>query len=137
RIVGMLRTLKRMAVLGLASTSSFVTLSLPLYSAASWSRMGATMRQGPHQVAQKSTTASPSCFSISCAKSLSVTAMALDIVLTSTVSGMRRDVVCVYITLRSRPLTEHPHDFPRSFRRTRCAHWHRCARPERDTALLP
>src|SRR5688500_9416843 len=37
------------------------------------------MRQGPHHVAQKSTTASPSCFSISTSKSLSVTSTAFDI----------------------------------------------------------
>src|SRR4051812_19398030 len=36
------------------------------------------MRHGPHHVAQKSTTASPSCFSISCSKFVSVTATAFD-----------------------------------------------------------
>src|SRR6476660_2232443 len=41
--------------------------------------MGAIMRHGPHHVAQKSTTARPSCFSISCSKSASVTATAFDI----------------------------------------------------------
>src|SRR5687767_13072660 len=42
--------------------------------------IGAIMRQGPHHVAQKSTTASPSCFSISVSKFESVTATAFDIV---------------------------------------------------------
>jgi len=36
--------------------------------------MGAIMRHGPHQVAQKSTTASPACFSISNSNVSSVTA---------------------------------------------------------------
>src|SRR5574340_708383 len=41
---------------GLASTSTFTTWTTPSYFSASFSISGATMRQGPHQVAQKSTT---------------------------------------------------------------------------------
>src|SRR5258708_39518637 len=59
RILGIERTLKRIAVRWFASTSIFVTFSLPSYSPAICSMMGATMRQGPHQVAQKSTRTSP------------------------------------------------------------------------------
>jgi hypothetical protein len=36
------------------------------------------MRHGPHHVAQKSTTARPSCFSTYCSKVASVTATAFD-----------------------------------------------------------
>src|SRR5437762_10545327 len=61
------------------STSTFATLALPSYSTASWSRTGATMRQGAHQVAQKSTTARPLCCSIWLSKSASFTSTALDI----------------------------------------------------------
>src|SRR5882672_9078908 len=65
RILGIERTLKRIAVAWLASTSTFTIFSLPLYLPASWSMIGATMWHGPHQVAQKSTTASPLCCSTS------------------------------------------------------------------------
>ena len=41
---------------GLSSTLSFQIRILPLFSAAIWSRTGATMRHGPHHSAQKSTT---------------------------------------------------------------------------------
>src|SRR5919106_430074 len=44
-----------MAVCGFASTSSFMTSTLPAYFWASLSISGATSRQGPHQAAQKST----------------------------------------------------------------------------------
>src|SRR5205814_5750639 len=53
RILGIERTLKRIAVFWLASTSTLVTFNLPTYSPASWSRIGVTMWHGPHQVAQK------------------------------------------------------------------------------------
>jgi len=43
------------AVAGLWSTSSLTILALPSYSAASSSTVGAIVRQGPHQTAQKST----------------------------------------------------------------------------------
>src|SRR5512139_2254846 len=72
------RTLKRVAVLMFASTSSLATFALPEYSVASWSRIGAMMRHGPHHAAQKSTTARPGCFSISLSKFSSVTALAID-----------------------------------------------------------
>src|SRR6476659_1610507 len=75
------RTLNLVAVLMFASTSSFVTFTLPSYSAASWSRIGAIIRHGPHQVAQKSTTVSFSCFSTSDSKSASVTVTAFDMLL--------------------------------------------------------
>src|SRR5919205_363158 len=73
----------------LESTSSFATLTLPSYSPASWSRIGAMMRHGPHQVAQKSTTARPSCFSISCSNVASVTATAFDMLVSPPPSGVR------------------------------------------------
>src|ERR1700693_2639059 len=63
-----------MAVRWFASTSTLVTLTLPSYSPASWSMIGATMWHGPHQVAQKSTTTSPLCCSISALNVASVTA---------------------------------------------------------------
>src|SRR6266853_2261155 len=74
RILGIERTLKRIAVAWLASMSSFTIFTLPLYLPASWSMIGATMWHGPHQVAQKSTTASPLCCSTSTWKVASVTA---------------------------------------------------------------
>ncbi len=72
-------TEKRAGVLMLVSTSIFITFAFPSNSSASWSSVGSTIRHGPHHVAQKSTTASPSCFSISSSKSPSVTATAVDI----------------------------------------------------------
>src|SRR5438128_2503582 len=77
-MVGIERTLKRVAVLMFESTSSFATFAFPAYSDASCSRIGAIMRHGAHHVAQKSTTANPSYFSIDCSKSASVTATAFD-----------------------------------------------------------
>ena len=55
-IVGMLRMLNACDRPGLASTSTFTTWTVPSYLAASFSISGATILQGPHQVAQKSTT---------------------------------------------------------------------------------
>src|SRR5918992_5593743 len=75
-MLGMLRTLKRIAVRWLASTSIFATLALPAYSPASWSRIGATIWQGPHHDAQKSTRMSPFACSISVAKEASLTCTA-------------------------------------------------------------
>lgn len=46
---------KRRASPGLASTSTFTSLIRPARSVASCSRAGLTMRQGPHQVAHRST----------------------------------------------------------------------------------
>src|SRR6476646_8234578 len=53
--VGMPRTLYRIAVLPLESTSSFPTFNLPAYSVATVSIVGPICRQGPHHSAQKST----------------------------------------------------------------------------------
>src|SRR5580765_1020124 len=73
RMLGMERTLNRMAVRWFASTSSLVTLALPMYSPASWSRIGATTWHGPHHDAQKSTSTSPFACSISAANEASLT----------------------------------------------------------------
>src|SRR3954466_13000376 len=78
RSIGIERTLKRDAVLMFASTSSLVIFTLPACSTAIWSRIGAIMRQGPHQVAQKSTMVRPEAFSPSDSKLASVTATAFD-----------------------------------------------------------
>src|ERR1700680_2160240 len=72
-------TLNLVEVLMFTSTSTFATFALPSYSIASWSSTGATMRQGAHHVAQKSTTASPLCCSICTSKSESFTSTAFDI----------------------------------------------------------
>ena len=63
RLVGYMP--KRPAVSGLASTSSFTILTLS-FSLAISSRTGATMRHGPHQVAQKSTSTGVSDLRTSC-----------------------------------------------------------------------
>src|SRR3989442_6161 len=63
RILGIERTLKRIAVRWLASTSTLATFSLPWYCPASCSRMGATMWHGPPHVAKKSTLGTPACSS--------------------------------------------------------------------------
>src|SRR5919108_4318032 len=73
RMLGIERTLNRMAVRWLLSTSTLATLARPAYSPASCSRTGATIWHGPHHVAQKSTSTSPSACSISLAKDASVT----------------------------------------------------------------
>src|SRR5438105_15390865 len=54
-MVGIERTPKRPAVIGLASTSSLAIFTFSPCSLAISSSTGATIRQGPHQVAQKST----------------------------------------------------------------------------------
>src|SRR5690606_32058392 len=61
-----------MAVRGLWSTSSLPTLARPSYSAASSSMIGAIIRHGPHQTAQKSTSTGTSDCSTSCSKLSSV-----------------------------------------------------------------
>ncbi|BBZ31160.1 hypothetical protein MMAD_54550 [Mycolicibacterium madagascariense] len=53
--VGIDTTWKSRAVPGLASTSIFATVSAPAFSLAISSSTGAIILQGPHQVAQKST----------------------------------------------------------------------------------
>lgn len=55
-IVGMLRMPNSMAMSSFSSTSHLPTTILPSYSLASSSTIGAMARQGPHHVAQKSTT---------------------------------------------------------------------------------
>ena len=55
-IVGMLRTPKSSAISAFSSTSHFPTISIPSYSSASSEMIGPTIRQGPHHVAQRSTT---------------------------------------------------------------------------------
>src|SRR5690606_3804610 len=71
--VGMPFTLYFGAVAGLASTSILQTFSLPAYSSASSSRTGAIILQGPHQVAQKSTSTGPEAFRTSSSKLASLT----------------------------------------------------------------
>ena len=51
----MLRISKSAAIFCSESMSTFPTLTLPSYSWANSSTIGATIRQGPHQLAQKST----------------------------------------------------------------------------------
>ena len=77
--VGMLRMPYWLATLGFSSVLSLNTLILPSNSLAISSTIGATMRQGPHQGAQKSTSTGTSLLSTSCSKEASVTAAALDI----------------------------------------------------------
>src|SRR5262249_23161573 len=52
--LGMLMTLKRWAIIGSFSVSTFITIARPDKSAATFFTSGAAMRQGPHQAAQKS-----------------------------------------------------------------------------------
>src|SRR5687768_283748 len=52
----MLMMLKACESCGFASTSTLTTWTVPSYFSASFSISGATMRQGPHHAAQKSTT---------------------------------------------------------------------------------
>src|SRR4051794_21730093 len=54
--VGMLRALNSRESRGFSSTLTFTTLSRPVYSAASCSRIGETKRHGPHHGAHRSTT---------------------------------------------------------------------------------
>src|SRR6266436_3452324 len=62
-----------MGVAELRSTSIFPTLTLPWYSVASSSTIGAMARQGPHHVAQKSINTGLSDFNTSASKFASVT----------------------------------------------------------------
>src|SRR5574341_1813830 len=61
-------------VLGLASVSSLATLTLPSYSWAIWSTIGAIILQGWHHSAQKSTSTGSPESSTSSSKDESVTA---------------------------------------------------------------
>src|SRR5690606_1666067 len=65
------------AVCRFSSVSTLTILILPSYSSDSSSRMGATMRHGPHQVAQKSTKTGMSESRTSALKVSSVTLMVL------------------------------------------------------------
>src|SRR5688572_29339344 len=67
-----------MAVCGFASTSSFITSTLPAYFSASLSISGATRRQGPHQAAQKSTITGFSELITICSKFASVASRTFD-----------------------------------------------------------
>src|SRR5437870_2670588 len=69
------------ATSGFSSVLSFMTLSLALYSEASSSTMGATIWQGPHHTAQKSTKTKPWAFATSASQVEELTGVAL---LTST-----------------------------------------------------
>src|SRR4029453_6479248 len=60
------------ATRGVASTSTLTTSTTPSYLAASFSISGATILQGPHQAAQKSTTTGLSLFSTSASNVSSV-----------------------------------------------------------------
>src|SRR3981081_1959766 len=71
--VGMLMIPNMPGVMGLASTSTLVTLTRPSYSPASSSTMGAIILHGEHQEAQKSTSTGTSESSTSCLKLVSVT----------------------------------------------------------------
>ena len=59
------------ATCGLSSTLTLTTLTLPAYLSARRSSTGATMRHGPHQGAQRSTSTN-SLVVVTCAKSASV-----------------------------------------------------------------
>src|SRR5688572_21860471 len=87
-IVGIARTPKRPAVIGLASTSSFTTRILSPCSLATSSRTGPTIRHGPHHVAQKSTRTGVSDFRTSCSKLWSVTTWGFPITAVSFVCGL-------------------------------------------------
>src|SRR5215217_1016393 len=67
-MVGMLRMPKRLAISPASSVFSLATLALPSYSFAISSTTGPTMRHGPHQGAQKSTSTVPVWFRTSCSK---------------------------------------------------------------------
>src|SRR3990172_5532170 len=77
RSVGMLRMPYLDAVWMLSSVLSLTNLTRPLYSSASSSTRGETMRQGPHQGAQKSTSTGRSLSSTWASQSLSVTSAGL------------------------------------------------------------
>src|SRR5215217_3002272 len=76
-IVGMAMIPSEPAMRCSSSVLSLAIVSLPSYSPASSSRIGATARHGPHQGAQKSTTTGTSDCSTFCSNSLSVTVIGL------------------------------------------------------------
>jgi hypothetical protein len=69
----MLITSKRRAVSGFSSTFSLAIVSLPAFSAAISSRIGAIALQGPHHSAQKSTSTGSPAAPIVSSKVVSVT----------------------------------------------------------------
>src|SRR5438874_2298512 len=75
--------------IGFASTSSLAMRTLSFSEAIS-SRTGATMRHGPHQVAQKSTKTGVPDLRTSCSKFASVTTVGFPILLSTLLSGFRR-----------------------------------------------
>src|SRR5207237_6822159 len=91
--VGMERTPKRPAVIGFASTSSFATRTFVLCSFAISSRIGATIRQGPHQVAQKSTRTGVSDFRTSVSNDWSLTTVGFVTFTSSRLSPSERELV--------------------------------------------
>ena len=68
----MLMMLNAREMPGFASTSTLTTSTAPLYFSASFSISGATILQGPHQAAQKSTTTGRSAWMTSSSKVESV-----------------------------------------------------------------
>src|SRR3979490_1057118 len=76
-IVGIERTPKRPAVIGFASTSSLAIFTFSPCSFAISSSTGATIRQGPHQAAQKSTSTGVSDLMTSVSKFWSLTTCGL------------------------------------------------------------
>src|SRR5688572_8687040 len=71
------------AMAGLSSTFTLTTSTFSLYSTEISSRMGPSLRQGPHHSAQKSTITGLSAASTSVLKLASVTSLALLITLVS------------------------------------------------------
>ena len=61
----MLMMLNACEMRGFASTSTLITSTAPSYFSASFASSGATILQGPHHSAQKSTTTGRSAFSTS------------------------------------------------------------------------
>src|SRR5690606_23211317 len=76
-IAGMEVTWYFIARSGFSSTFSFRMVILSGFSAWISSRTGATMRQGPHHSAQKSTSTGPSAFRTSCSNVAEVVALAV------------------------------------------------------------
>src|SRR5258706_2044742 len=75
--VGMASILYCDAMRGFSSVFNLATTYLPADSVASWSMIGATIRQGPHQGAQASTSTGRSAFMTADAKVASVTVRGL------------------------------------------------------------
>src|SRR6266849_7386073 len=78
--VGMLLIPYACAVDGLSSTFSFTTAAFSEYCSAIASSVGASIRQGPHHAAQKSTNTGFSDSRTSCSKELSLTSLTLSFI---------------------------------------------------------